>query len=875
MTTGQVTRAVAGVRALDLALLGGRDADPAIVTADGTLTYAELSDLVERRALELDDPGRLLLLEMANDLPSVVTYLAALALHRPVVVVTPGAHEDIVRRYRPALDAVTPPALHPDLAVLLSTSGSTGSPKLVRLSRRNVVANARSIAEYLGIRRSDRALTSLPLHYCYGLSVLTSHLVAGAAVVLTDLSVADECFWDLARTQRATTFAGVPYTFDLLDATGFADRRLPHLRYVTQAGGRLAPETVVRYAELGQRRGWDLFVMYGQTEATARMAYLPPALALTRPESIGVAIPGGTLRLDLQGPHRDGLDPDVGELVYSGPNVMMGYAHGPEDLARGPELTELRTGDLARRGPDGLWEVVGRLDRSAKVFGLRLDLDRIERRLAEAGLPARAVALGDGLHVFTTRPRDRRTLADQVARPAGIPAGAVTIHVVEAVPTTASGKCDYAALLHQARAATEVVEDPDPPPPAYGDVAGLRDLYAVLLGRPDATARDTFVSLGGDSLSFVELSSRLAARIGHLPVDWPHRSIESLAHASRPARRFLIPVELGVVLRAVAITLIVATHVDVVHLLGGAHLLLALAGYHLARFGLGADGRRARTRRLLAGLVGVVVPASLWIAGVGLVTGEYHPRTAFYLNGALGTSRWSDDWQFWFLEVLVWGTLAVVATLAVPWVDRRQRRSPYAVALAAVAGALALRYVCVGVGAEGTEKYTVAGGLWFLVLGWAAAEARTRTRRVVVAAIAAIGLVGFFPGEPSRTAIVGVGVLLLLWARPVPVPGVLAAPLRVVAGASLWIYLTHWQVYPGLEAAGRPALAIGASLMVGVACAGAYTRLQRVVRPRLSVRRTPLPPGSPGGGRTSPRPAHTPAPASRAPRTGGSHPARP
>ncbi len=869
MTTDQVTAAVAGTRALDLTLLGGRAADPAIITGEGSLTYAELAALVERRALELDDPGRLLLLEMAIDLPSVVTYLAALALHRPVVVVTPGAHEDIVRRYRPAWDAVTPaPAPHPDLAVLLSTSGSTGSPKLVRLSRDNIVANARSIAEYLGIRRTDRALTSLPLHYCYGLSVLTSHLVAGAAIVLTDLSVADECFWELARTRRATTFAGVPYTFDLLDATGFADRDLPHLRYVTQAGGRLAPETVVRYAELGQRRGWDLYVMYGQTEATARMAYLPPALALTRPESIGVAIPGGALRLD---PLPDG-EPGVGELVYSGPNVMMGYAHGPEDLARGPELTELRTGDLARRGPDGLWEVVGRRNRAAKVFGLRLDLDRVEQQLAAAGTPARAVALDDRLHVFTVRPRDRHALPGHVARLAGIPAGAVRAHVVETMPATASGKCDHAALLCQARAATAVTE-PDPPPPAYGDVAGLRDLYAVLLGRPDATPRDTFVGLGGDSLSFVELSTRLAARIGHLPADWPHRSIESLAGAARPTRRLVVPVELGVVLRAVAITLIVATHVDVVQLLGGAHLLLALAGYHLARFGLGTEGRRARTRRLLGGLAGVAVPASLWIGGVALVSGQYHPRTALYLNGLLGGSRWSDDWQFWFLEVLVWGTLAIAAALAVPWVDRHQRRSPYAVALVAVAVASALRYVGVGVAAEGTEKYTVAGSLWFLVLGWAVAEARSRAQRAAVAAAAAVGLVGFFPGEPSRTALVGVGVLLLLWARPVPVPRPLATPLRVLAGASLWIYLTHWQVYPGLEAAGQPALAIGASFVVGAVCAGAYGRLDRVVRRWLTARRPPHPPVPSGAGRTTPWRARTPAPASRARRTGGSPPA--
>ncbi|HEY0950650.1 AMP-binding protein [Nocardioides sp.] len=893
MTTEQVV-SVAGVPCgdLDLTLLGGRPADPALITDGTTLTYADLAALVARRARSLGDPHHLLLLEMSNDLDSVVTYLAALALHRPVLVVGPaqhsGAHDEILSRYRPRTvataagdralgpDGVAPdlhPDLHPDLALLLSTSGSTGSPKLVRLSRTNITANARSIADYLGIRRSDRALTSLPLHYCYGLSVLNSHLLAGAAVVLTDLSVADECFWDLAATHRATTFAGVPYTFDLLDASGFADRDLPHLRYVTQAGGRLAPETVVRYAELGQRRGWDLFVMYGQTEATARIAYLPPSLAHARPEAIGIAVPGGSLRLD---PLPDG-EPGVGELVYSGPNVMMGYAEGPADLARGSELAELRTGDLARRGADGLWEIVGRRNRTAKVFGLRLDLDRIEQRLSEAGTPARVVALGDALHAFTTRPRDRQRLGAHVARLAAIPAGAVTTHHVDSTPTTGSGKCDYAALLRQA-AAAERVALPDTGETAY-DAAGLRDLYAVLLGRPDATVHDSFVGLGGDSLSFVEVSTRLAARIGHLPPDWPRRSIESLARDARPARRLVAPVELGVVLRAVAITLVVLTHVDLLQLQGGAHLLLVVAGYHLARFGLAVGGRRARTHRLLGTLAGVVVPASLWIAGCAALTGQYRPATALYLNGLLGGRAWSDDWQFWFLEVLVWGTLATALLLAVPSLDRWQRRRPFGTALVVLAATLALRYAVVGAGADGTEKYTLAGSLWLLALGWAIAEARTPAGRALVVLVPAVGLLGFFPDEPLRTAIVGAGVVLLVRARPVPVPTRLSRPLGVVASASLWIYLTHWQVYPGLEASGRPVLAIVASLAVGVACRAAYVRLEQAARSAVSRARRPRPgrrtPAAPGGGRTTPWPARTPAPASPARRTGGSHPARP
>ncbi len=230
--------------------------------------------------------------------------------------------------------------------------GSTGSPKLVRLSHENLQANATAIADYLGLRDTDVAATTLPMHYCYGLSVLHSHLAAGAAVYLTEHSVVDPCFWDAVREHRVSSFAAVPYTFDLLDRVGFAEMDLPSLRCVTQAGGRLAPERVRAYAALGRRRGWDLFVMYGQTEATARMAYLPPDLAETSPASIGVPVPGGAFALE---PIPElpldpgGHDVEVGELVYSGANVMLGYATEPADLALGRDRR--RAAHRRRRAP--------------------------------------------------------------------------------------------------------------------------------------------------------------------------------------------------------------------------------------------------------------------------------------------------------------------------------------------------------------------------------------------------------------------------------------------------------------------------------------------------------------------------------------------
>ncbi|MER5836540.1 AMP-binding protein, partial [Streptomyces sp. NPDC002130] len=375
--------------ARDLAAHGDRTA---LITPSGEVTYRALAERVAATAERLGRTRRLVLLAGANRADALVVHLAALAGGHPVLLV-PGDSTSTIDALTAAYDpdVVARPdehgawtlderrrtsthTLHPDLALLLSTSGSTGSPKLVRLSHDNLQSNAESIAAYLGIRQSDRAATTLPPHYCYGLSVIHSHLLRGAGLILTERSVADTAFWEEFRAARGTALAGVPYTFDLLDRVGFARMRLPHLRYVTQAGGRLAPERVAAYAELGRRSGWELFVMYGQTEATARMAYLPPALAHERPETIGVPIPGGSFRLRPV----DGIaSPDTGELVYSGPNVMLGYAETPADLALGRTLEELPTGDIARRAPDGLYEIVGRRSRFIKILGLRLDPHRV------------------------------------------------------------------------------------------------------------------------------------------------------------------------------------------------------------------------------------------------------------------------------------------------------------------------------------------------------------------------------------------------------------------------------------------------------------------------------------------------------------------
>jgi hypothetical protein len=477
----------------------------------------------------------------------------------------------------------------------------------------------------------------------------------------------------------------------------------------------------------------------------------------------------------------------------------------------------------------GLFQVVGRRDRQSKVLGHRVDLDRVEAPRADAGLDVRLLARPDCLWGFVVGARLHGRARDLVTAATGLRGAAVRVVVLDALPVTASGKPDDAALREHVRR-EETVTGPATAGPVTAEE--IRDTYAVVLGRPGARVGDSFVGLGGDSLSYVEVSTRLGQRLGTLPPDWPTRSAAQLAghRATGPApRRRGVPVDVSVVLRALAITLVVGTHADLFQLQGGAHVLLAVAGYNLARFQLALPGRRERVGALLRSARTVAVPTVLFIGVLAALGHEYRWPTAALLNGLLGGDRWDEQWQFWFLETLVWGYVGLAALLAVPLLARVQRAAPFETALVVLAVALTVRYWWTGVEAGTTERYTMGVVAWCLALGVCAAYARARWQRLLVAALAVVATAGFF-GDARREAIVLGGVLLLVWGRPVRMPTWLASPVAVLASASLWIYLTHWQVYPPLEDRGHQVWAIVAALVVGVAASVAVKAAARAGR---------------------------------------------
>jgi len=450
------------VSLLEAAESSPRDVALVEEATDRQWTYAALRDEVARRARQITGRRRLVFVFCANRAESVFAYLAALETESAVCLLDAAASQEmkaaLVAHYEPdfvfepdvpdAADrAAAGTPLHPDLTLLLPTSGTTGSPKLVRLSTRNLLSNARSIAAYLDITSAERAITTLPMHYSYGLSVVNSHLLTGASLVLTEHSVLRPEFWKAAAAHRITSMAGVPYVYTLLARLN-GERFFPgSLRTVTQAGGRLAPDLVDRFRRAMETREGRLFVMYGQTEATARIAYVPPERLADKIGTVGIAIPGG--RLCVVDGEREYTAPGVaGEVVYEGPNVMMGYACERGDLEHGDELGgRLHTGDLGRFDADGYLFLTGRTKRFAKIFGLRVNLDEIEAAVHGVG-PVAAVSDDEKIVVWCENVGGARLegIRTELSARFRLNVNVIEVRSVEKLPRMGSGKTDYARL---------------------------------------------------------------------------------------------------------------------------------------------------------------------------------------------------------------------------------------------------------------------------------------------------------------------------------------------------------------------------------------------------------------------------------------------
>jgi acyl-CoA synthetase (AMP-forming)/AMP-acid ligase II len=457
------------------------------------LTFAQFSERVESFAAHLRFPRKALGFHFPwNDSPSLIAYVAAIEAGHAVVMLDPELDPEwkmkLIERFHPefiiapASHAPDPAVvggggytacepqegqvllcavsrhrypIHPDLTLLISTSGSTGSPKLVRLSRRNLESNARQINDVVKNGDADRYMVSSPIFNGLGQSVIHSALLAGGSLVLSRSRIVSREYWDTVRDTKCNAIAGAPYFYQVLERLDLDSLNVPHLAKFVQSAGRLPEHLVRKFHFAARHRGGALHLMYGQAEGTARLTGLPPEWLPEACRSVGVALPGGRMWIE-----RDGLEcepMEEGELIYEGPNVMMGYATCPEDLAEAGNPGErLATGDLGYRDERGLFYITGRKSRFVKLNGWRVSLDDIEELLSDR---CSVAAVNEADRIIIYGEETNGTLEAAVyglAERMRLHPSSFTVRGVDSLPRLANGKVDYRALVACRHAAPPV-----------------------------------------------------------------------------------------------------------------------------------------------------------------------------------------------------------------------------------------------------------------------------------------------------------------------------------------------------------------------------------------------------------------------------------
>jgi acyl-coenzyme A synthetase/AMP-(fatty) acid ligase len=335
--------------------------------------------------------------------------------------------------------------LYQELSLLLPTSGSTGSPKLVRHSYRNVEVNARNVSLLFELTQKERAIGILPMHYTMGLSVISSHIYIGATVLLVKANLTDKKFWDFIKQEKATSFTGVPFSYEILHKLQFFRMNLSDLKIITQGGGKLNGALFQECAEYAHRAGKKFIATYGQTEGTARMAFLSPDLALYKNGSIGKAIPNGELFLVDETDTVINDNNITGQMVFKGENVTLGYALTGEDLIKEDENHGvLYTGDIAYRDGDGCYFIVGRMKRFLKIYGFRISLDEIEYLIkSKFNIDCYCTGNDELLTIMIDDDTQREEISEFLIKKTGLFHKSFKITKIDKIERNESGKISY------------------------------------------------------------------------------------------------------------------------------------------------------------------------------------------------------------------------------------------------------------------------------------------------------------------------------------------------------------------------------------------------------------------------------------------------
>ena len=450
------------------------DTKIALTSQNETITYKELISCARSLPIKKNE---LVLLFCNNDIESIVIYVASLIRKSPIYLIDANTsknfYEKTVINYEPEIIVIAKSKefknknyfkfeffkeyvfykkkkfkkniINKNLSILLTTSGTTGTQKLAKISHKNILKNTISIKKYLKINKDHTTITTLPMFYSYGLSVINSHLYSGGKIILSNLSLFDKIFWADLEKFRVNNIATVPFFFDIFKKLKVEKFNFKYLKYITVAGGALDKTNELYFNKLFKKKGVDLIKMYGSTEASPRMSYLNPRYNFSKLGSIGKAIPGGKLHLKDDNDKKIEKTDTIGQIIYKGPNIFMGYANSRKDLETDETPKELNTGDLGYYDKQNFFYLVGRKKRFAKIYGHRVNLDEVEKMIKKYGFENAVVSNDKKIQVFLKK-NDQLKIADILNRELKINKSFLEFIFVKNLPINKSGKINYEKL---------------------------------------------------------------------------------------------------------------------------------------------------------------------------------------------------------------------------------------------------------------------------------------------------------------------------------------------------------------------------------------------------------------------------------------------
>lgn len=337
-----------------------------------------------------------------------------------------------------------------DLSLLLSTSGSMGSVKFAKLSRKNIKHNTDTIIKYLKINKNDSAITNLPISYSYMISIINTHFEKGGSIIVSNYSLIEKKFWQIFKKNKITSFNGVPYTYEMLSRIGLKNIKINSLRYLTQAGGKLERKILNEINIFCKKNKLKFFSMYGQTEASPRISYLKPQFSSKKIGSIGQGTNGNKIYLIDNNGKKIKLSFQEGEIVCEGKNVFMGYSESFKDLKLNNQSNyKLRTGDLGYFDNDGFFYITSRKNKIAKIFGNRVDLGALEDLMRKKNYKVVCLSDDKKIFIFTEKNYDKKKLIDCISKISNINIRSFELIKLKYLPRTSNNKINYNELKNR------------------------------------------------------------------------------------------------------------------------------------------------------------------------------------------------------------------------------------------------------------------------------------------------------------------------------------------------------------------------------------------------------------------------------------------